>query len=84
VSHRKSVIGKRLEQSGMYWSQSGAENILALRCALMGNRWDEYWDQIKPGNRIDTRWHLRDNFTVFLTEGTHRGKVCTKNPMSTL
>lgn len=42
----KAVIGKRLKQSGMFWSRSGAENILALRCALLGNRWDECWDQI--------------------------------------
>ncbi len=41
----KAVVGKRLKQSGMYWSESGAENILALRCALMGNRWDECWNK---------------------------------------
>lgn len=51
----KAVIGKRLKQSGMYWSQSGAENILALRCALMGNRWDECWDQINNSRQFQTR-----------------------------
>jgi hypothetical protein len=51
----RAVIGKRLKQSGMFWSQSGAENILALRCALMGNRWDECWDQINNSHQFRTR-----------------------------
>jgi hypothetical protein len=42
----RAVIGKRLKQSGMFWSEPGAQNILALRCALLGNRWNECWDQI--------------------------------------
>ena len=29
----KTVIGKRLKQSGMFWSLSGANAIIALRCA---------------------------------------------------
>lgn len=48
----RAVIGKRLKQSGMFWSQSGAENIIALRCALMGNRWDECWDQINNSHQF--------------------------------
>lgn len=48
----RAVIGKRLKQSGMFWSKSGAENILALRCALIGNRWDECWDQINNSNQF--------------------------------
>ena len=51
----KAVIGKRLKQSGMFWSQSGAENILALRCALMSNRWDECWDQINHSAQFPTQ-----------------------------
>ena len=42
----RAVIGKRLKQAGMFWPPSGAENILAIRCALMGNRWDECWNLI--------------------------------------
>lgn len=42
----RAVIGKRLKQSGMFWSRAGAENIVALRCALLGHRWEECWDQI--------------------------------------
>jgi hypothetical protein len=48
----RAVIGKRLKQSGMFWSQSGAENIIALRCALMGNRWSECWDQINSSRQF--------------------------------
>lgn len=50
----RAVIGKRLKQSGMFWSQSGAENILALRCALMSNRWDECWDQLNNSRQFQT------------------------------
>ena len=50
----RAVIGKRLKQSGMFWSQSGAENILALRCALMGNRWDECWNQLNNSQQFAT------------------------------
>jgi len=36
----KSIIGQRLKQSGMHWSVSGANAILALRCALESRRTD--------------------------------------------
>lgn len=48
----RAVIGKCLKQSGMFWSQSGAENVLALRCALMRNRWDECWNQTNHSNEF--------------------------------
>lgn len=32
------VIGQRLKESGMFWTQSGATSILAMRCALKSNR----------------------------------------------
>jgi len=48
----RAVIGKRLKQVGMFWSQPGAENILVLRCALMSNRWDECWNQINNSNQF--------------------------------
>jgi hypothetical protein len=37
----KTVIGSRCKQSGMFWSESGAENILALRCIHASGRLDE-------------------------------------------
>ncbi len=39
----KTVIGARCKQSGMFWSQPGAENILALRCIHNSRRLDEFW-----------------------------------------
>ena len=39
----KTVIGGRCKQSGMFWSESGAENILALRCLHSSRRLDEFW-----------------------------------------
>jgi hypothetical protein len=39
----KTVIGGRCKQSGMFWSKSGAEHILALRCIHSSRRLDEFW-----------------------------------------
>ena len=39
----KTVIGGRCKQSGMFWSEAGAENILALRCIHSSRRLDEFW-----------------------------------------
>jgi hypothetical protein len=39
----KTVIGARCKQSGMFWSEPGAENILALRCIHSSRRLDEFW-----------------------------------------
>ncbi len=39
----KTVIGGRCKQSGMFWSESGAENILALRCINFSRRQNEFW-----------------------------------------
>ena len=36
----KTVIGSRCTQSGMFWSESGAENILALRCIKLSREWE--------------------------------------------
>jgi hypothetical protein len=39
----KSVVGERCKQSGMFWSESGAENILTLRIARQNGRYDSIW-----------------------------------------
>jgi len=39
----KTVIGARCKQSGMFWSESGAENILALRCIHSSHRLEDFW-----------------------------------------
>ncbi len=38
----KTVIGGRCKQSGMFWSESGAQNILALRCIHSSRRLDDF------------------------------------------
>ena len=39
----KSVIGARCKQSGMFWSEGGAENILALRCIKLSRTGESFW-----------------------------------------
>lgn len=40
----KTVIGQRLKQSGMEWSLRGANAIIALRCVMKSNRFEDYWE----------------------------------------
>lgn len=42
----RSVIGQRLKESGMFWTEAGATSVLNLRIALKSNRWDECWDRL--------------------------------------
>ncbi len=51
----KTVIGGRCKQSGMFWSESGAENILALRCIHSSRRLEEFWK-----HRLNKRAALND------------------------
>lgn len=42
----KHVIGQRLKQSGMFWTESGASAVLTLRCALLSaGGWNHLWAQ---------------------------------------
>jgi len=40
----KTVIAHRLKQSGMFWTVQGANAILALRCAHLNGRFEDYWE----------------------------------------
>ena len=40
----RTVIGQRLKQSGMHWTVMGANKIIALRCSLLSNRWEDFWE----------------------------------------
>lgn len=51
----KAVIGQRLKESGMFWTETGATHVLALRCALKGNRWDECWDRLHDSNYLQIK-----------------------------
>ncbi len=39
----KTVVGKRTKQSGMFWRVPGAQHILDIRCAILGNTEKAYW-----------------------------------------
>ena len=41
----RTVIGQRLKQSGMHWTLKGANNIIDLRCCILSNRWEDFWEQ---------------------------------------
>ena len=51
----KTVVGQRLKQSGMLWGRPGAESVLQLRCALLGNRWDECWNRIHQSDYLQIK-----------------------------
>jgi hypothetical protein len=40
----RTVIGQRLKHSGMHWTVRGANSIIALRCSIMSNRWEDFWE----------------------------------------
>lgn len=39
----KTLVGKRLKQSGMFWSESGATGVLNFRSLLLSGRFDAFW-----------------------------------------
>ena len=38
----KNVIGSRLKRAGMHWSVGGVNAIIALRCRILSNRFDDF------------------------------------------
>ena len=41
----RSLIGQRCKQSGMFWTEQGATNVLALRCINASHRIDAFWQE---------------------------------------
>ena len=41
----KNIVGARLKQGGMRWTVVGANAIIALRCAVESNRFDDFWER---------------------------------------
>lgn len=39
----KTVVGKRMKASGMFWSEAGGQAILDLRCAFLSDRLDIFF-----------------------------------------
>jgi len=44
----KTVVGRRLKQSGMFWSQRGGDDLLTLRCMILGPNFTEIWNARLP------------------------------------
>ena len=41
----KNIVGTRLKRGGMHGSLNGANAILALRCAILSNRFLDFWER---------------------------------------
>jgi len=41
----KYAIGKRLKQGGMFWTVSGGNAIIALRCCRISGRFEDFWER---------------------------------------
>ncbi len=39
----RTLVGERLKQSGMHWSVRGANAIIALRCCILSDRFEDFW-----------------------------------------
>ena len=45
----KSIVARRLKNGGMHWSVPGANAIIALRSAILSNRFDDFWERRAAG-----------------------------------
>ena len=45
----RSVIAQRLKNGGMHWTVNGANAVIALRCAIRSNRFDDFWERRAAG-----------------------------------
>ena len=43
----KTLVTQRLKQSGMFWSDSGAQGILTLRSLIQSDRWQRGWELLR-------------------------------------
>lgn len=39
----KRVVGERLKRSGMHWTVDGGNAIMALKCCILSERFEEFW-----------------------------------------
>jgi len=38
----RTLAAQRLKQSGMHWTVKSADSIVALRCSILSNRWEDF------------------------------------------
>lgn len=48
----KVVVQERMKQAGMRWSREGAQAMLALRCVLLSDRWNEVWASFSSAQKL--------------------------------
>lgn len=41
----KTAIGTRLKRTGMHWTVTGADAIIALRCCVLSGRFENFWER---------------------------------------
>ena len=62
----KTVVGRRLKQSGMFWSETGAEDILSLRCLTIGPHFESAWSArrtlLVAARAKARRWSTHQNY----------------------
>jgi len=51
----KRVIGQRLKQAGMIWSEEQAMAVAQIRAALLDGRWSAFWEARDPPLRRHQR-----------------------------
>ncbi len=44
-----NIVGSRLKRGGMHWTVDGANAIIALRCAILSNRFNDFWERRANG-----------------------------------
>lgn len=49
----KVAIGTRLKRAGMHWSVQGANAIIALRCAKLSGRFEDFWERRSAAPAVD-------------------------------
>lgn len=65
-----ALFGERDKQSGMFWGEPGAENVLALRCIRASRRLDQFWRE-----RLN---HHTTAMTVWLSQPSRRILSCAR------
>ena len=75
------MINLRLKGNGIFWLEENAEAVLALRAAVVCDRWDEMLDRMNASmardNRLDWNWDAPD-FSVLPVESSN-AKSTSKN-----
>ena len=47
----KVTVGTRLKRAGMHWTVDGANAILALRCCVLSNHFEDFWERRSTASR---------------------------------